>query len=74
MPYESKPNECGLFENTRNNKSDLTGQIEVVCPHCQARAKFWVDAWRRTSQGGLNFFKVLLKPKQESTARGEEEL
>ena len=32
MPFEAKPNTCGLFDNTRNDKSDLTGGIKIECP------------------------------------------
>jgi hypothetical protein len=37
MAFEAKPNSCGLFENTKNDRSDLTGQIQIECPRCHAR-------------------------------------
>lgn len=53
MAYEQRPNSCGLFENTRNDKSDLTSQIQIECPKCQATSGWWVNGWRKISQNGL---------------------
>jgi hypothetical protein len=51
VPFEQKPNSCGLFDNTRNpNKSDQSGNIEIVCPHCGASSRWWVNGWRKLSQ------------------------
>jgi hypothetical protein len=47
MAYE--PNSGALFRNTRNSKSDLTGQIQVVCPECGAVSSWWMNGWHKTS-------------------------
>jgi hypothetical protein len=66
MAYMQKPNSCGLFENTRNDKSDLTGQIHIECPKCHATSGWWVNGWRKISQNGLAYLSLALKPKQEN--------
>jgi len=66
MAFQAKPNICGLFKNTRNDKSDLTGQIEIACPHCGASASWWVNGWRKVSQNGLAYIGLALKPKWEN--------
>ena len=71
MPFEAKPNSCGLFENTRNDKSDLTGQIQIECPKCHATFGWWVNGWRKVSQNGLAYISLALKPKWENTSASQ---
>ena len=66
MAFTSKPNTCGLFDTTRNDKSDLTGQIQIECPKCHATSRWWVNGWRKTSQNGLAYISLALKPKWEN--------
>ena len=44
MGFIPKSNNCGLFENTRSDKSDLTGQIQIECPRCHASSGWWVNS------------------------------
>jgi hypothetical protein len=66
VAYTTKPNTCGLFENTRNDKSDLTGQIQLECPKCHATSGWWVNGWKKVSQNGLAYISLALKPKREN--------
>jgi hypothetical protein len=71
--FQPKPNTCGLFKNDRNDKSDVTGQIEIECPKCHATSAWWVNGWRRTAKSGLEYLSVALRPKGDTPpARGEE--
>jgi hypothetical protein len=63
VAYMQKPNSCGLFENSRNDKSDLTGQIHIECPKCYSTSGWWVNGWRKISQNGLAYISLVLKPK-----------
>ena len=63
MAFEPKMNQCGLFKNTKNDRSDLTGQIQIECPKCRATSGWWVNGWRKISQKGLAYFSLVLKPK-----------
>jgi len=72
MAFQAKPNICGLFKNTRNDKSDLTGQIEIECPKCQATTSWWVNGWRKTAKSGLEYIQLALKPKSGTAANREE--
>lgn len=63
-PYEEKPNCCNLFENTRSpDRSDLTGEISVVCGYCGGVSSYWANAWRKLSQKGTSYIRIALKPK-----------
>jgi hypothetical protein len=66
MAYQQKSNTCGLFDNTRNDKSDLTGQIQIECPKCHEPSGWWVNGWRKISQNGLAYISLVLKPKSEN--------
>lgn len=66
MAYIPKPNTCGLFDNTRNDKSDLSGEIKLECPKCHATSGFWVNGWRKVSQNGLAYLSLALRPKWEN--------
>jgi len=66
MAYIAKPNTAGLFENTKNDRSDLTGQIQLECPRCHAISGWWINGWRKVSQGGLSYIHLALKPKLEN--------
>jgi hypothetical protein len=72
MAYQQKPNTCGLFDNTRNDRSDLTGQIQIECPECHATSGWWVNGWRKVSQNGLAYISLALKPKSDNAANLEE--
>ena len=61
MAFEPKLNSCGLFRNDRNDKSDLTGQIEIECPECHAATSWWVNGWRKTAKSGLAYISIALK-------------
>src|SRR5262249_14115224 len=63
MAFEAKPNSCGLFKNTRNDKSDFGGKIEIECPHCHTVSGWWVNLWKRVSKSGLNYLHLGLKPR-----------
>ena len=67
MPFVSKPSTYGLFDNTRNDKSDLTGQIHIECPKCHATSGWWMNGWRKLSQNGLAYISLALKPKWENS-------
>ena len=72
MAFEQKLNECGLFDNTRNDRSDLSGSITIARPHCGATSSWWVNGWRKVSQNGLAYISLALKPKSDNAAnRGE---
>src|SRR5262245_16779353 len=79
MAFEAKPNSCGLFKNTRNDKSDFEGKIEIECPHCQQTSPWWVNGYKRIAKSGLNYLELRLKPRAERatatpTSNGDEEL
>jgi hypothetical protein len=74
MAFEPKLNSCGLFRNDRNDKSDFTGRIDIVCPKCHASSSWWVNGWRKVSQGGLKYLYLALKPKSETAAHPAERL
>jgi hypothetical protein len=71
--YQPKPNTCGLFDNTRNDRSDLTGQIQIECPRCHATSGWWANAWRKTSQNGLAYISLVIKPKGDTPSPRSEE-
>jgi hypothetical protein len=65
--FESKANECGLFPNTRRpEKSDVNGQIEIMCGCCGNASGYYVNGWRRETNAGLKYLKLRLTPKQQS--------
>jgi hypothetical protein len=66
MAFQPKDNECGLFINTRNDKSDLDGVIAVECPACSNVSAFSVSGWHKVSANGLKSIKLVLKPKRRS--------
>jgi hypothetical protein len=68
MAFEPKLNSCGLFRNDRNDKSDLTGQIEIESPKCHATTSWWVNGWRKTAKSGLAYISIALKVKEENAA------
>jgi hypothetical protein len=71
MAFQPKLNSGGLFKNTRNTKSDMTGSIQIECARCHATSDFWMNAWNKISQGGLEYIQVALKLKaQNATAPG----
>ena len=72
MPYEQKPGACGLFDNTRNDKSDLSGSIQIECPKCHTTSSWWVNGWRKVSQNGLAYISLALRPKSDTAADREE--
>ena len=49
--FQPKPNTCGLFDNARNDRSDLSGQIKLECPHCHATSGWWVNGWKKDLAG-----------------------
>lgn len=63
MAFTPEPNSRGRFENTRNDKSDLTGQIQIERPKCHATSGWWVNGWRKVSQNGLAYISLALKAK-----------
>jgi hypothetical protein len=68
MAYEEKLNQCRLFKNTRNDRSDMTGQITIRVP--QVPHDFGVVGERRkVSQNGLAYIQLALKPKWEKCNR-----
>jgi hypothetical protein len=72
-PYQAKLNSGALFKNTRNDRSDMSGQIEVGCPVCGVVTAWWINGWNKISKGGLYFISIALKPKMETaTAAGSE--
>jgi len=73
MAFAAKPNTGGLFENTKNDRSDLSGQIEIECPRCHQKTSWWMNGWRKVSQSGLSYINVVLKPKLENPAAKQEE-
>jgi len=79
MAYEQKLNTCGLFTNTKNDRSDLSGQITIECPTCHVSSGWWMNGWRRVSQNGTKYLALTLKPKWEnataiSTANNSEDV
>jgi hypothetical protein len=64
MAFTPKLNTCGLFKNERNDRSDFTGQITIECPRCHASSGWWVNGWRKVSQGGVKYLYLALKPKE----------
>ena len=72
MAFEAKPNSCGLFKNTRNDKSDFEGKIEIGCRKCHATTSWWVNGWRKTAKSGLEYIQLALKPKSETAAHPAE--
>jgi hypothetical protein len=72
MAFEAKLNTCALFRNDRNDKSDLTGRIEIACPQCGAHSGFWVNGWRKVSQAGTKYLYIALKPRSETAAVNDE--
>lgn len=65
MAFEKKIGSCGFFKNTKNDRSDLTGDIILACPHCGSTYAAWVDGWHRVSQGGLKYINLTIKPKRK---------
>jgi hypothetical protein len=65
MAYQPKPNTCGLFKNDRNDKSDLSGQIEIEYPRCHASAQFSVNGWNKLAQSGKSYIHLALKLKSK---------
>jgi hypothetical protein len=52
--FQPRPNTCGLFDNTRDDRSDLTGQIHLECPHCHATSGWWVTGGKRSRRAQLH--------------------
>jgi hypothetical protein len=69
--FQPKQNEAGLFANTRNDKSDFTGRIELECPHCNQSQGYWVDGWKRQTQQGSKYLKIRLRPRQPGRGPNE---
>jgi hypothetical protein len=62
--FEARQNECGLFTNTLHpEKSDLYGQIDVLCSHCGNAGGFWVSGWQKVTSAGSKYLKIKLRPK-----------
>lgn len=74
MAYVPKPNEFGLFTNTRTpTKSDYNGTVDIECPKCRAITTWWVNGWRKVAKSGTKYLSLALKPKgaaPERTADG----
>jgi hypothetical protein len=54
-------NSGALFKNDRKrgaNSPDFKGQCEPVCPHCGAKTKFWLSAWKKLKRGGGGFLSL----------------
>jgi hypothetical protein len=62
--FERKVNNAGLFPNTRNDKSDLDGSIEVECAYCGKQTSFWVAGWNRATRAGAKYISLSLRPKK----------
>lgn len=68
MAYERRPNSCGLFENTRNDKSDFTGELQVQCPSCGVVSDYWANAWKKITSAGAKWISVSLRAKGQRPA------
>jgi hypothetical protein len=65
VAFERKPNQCGLFVNTKSpDKSDYNAQIDVQCPNCNVLTSYWVNGWRKVSNSGMKFISLALRAKQ----------
>jgi len=63
MSYERKNGQSALFVNTRHpDRSDLNGQVDLLC-ECGRQQSFWINAWRRVTQGGTKYLALQFKPK-----------
>lgn len=72
MAFVAKPNQCGLFTNTKDpSKSDLNGSIEVACPRCHATSPFWVNAWHKVAKTGTKYISIALKAKTRTAVDSE---
>jgi hypothetical protein len=62
--FEARQNECGLFINTLHpDKSDLNGQLSVLCSHCGNASGFWVSGWKKVTSAGSKYLKIKLRAK-----------
>ena len=54
MAYDNT-NSGALFKNERREKEShphARGNAEVICPHCNGVAKFWISAWTNIAKQG----------------------
>jgi hypothetical protein len=69
MAYERRPNNCGLFANTRSpDKSDYTAELDVQCPSCGVVSSYWVNAWRKLAKTGIKWISLSLRAKGQRPA------
>lgn len=56
MAYELNDGQGSLFKNTHkkgdDNKPGMTGQVKVVCPHCQKSALQEIASWKKVDKNG----------------------
>ncbi len=79
MAYEIRENSGSLFREedpVRAEKSEYSGKVNIVCPHCNKGALHWINGWVKMTKEGKKFFSFSFKaiaqrpPKPEPRQQG----
>jgi len=61
-------NDGAVFPNenrTGPNSPNAKGSACIQCPHCGAKANFWVSTWTKVSKAGKKYMSLAFNPKEE---------
>lgn len=72
----SNTSDGALFKNERRNSDKhphATGQLTVMCPHCEVATEYWLSAWTNEAKSGARagqkYQSIKINPKDAQQGR-----